>query len=109
MIQDRLLLVPTRLGRGGTLVLTTACLATGERIGLAFTSIARLRGTLGVAQRWTTLPVATLRALLAASGVATLRVDPLPVTSPPAGPAGAPPATANGPHTREAAGDAYVP
>jgi hypothetical protein len=74
----RLLLVPLRVSRIGALAIRTGRLASGARVGLAFTSIARLRGTMGPAQRWVTLNAATLRRMLADADIDGLRIDPLP-------------------------------
>jgi hypothetical protein len=66
------------------LTLRTGRLESGERIGLAFTSLDSLEYTLGPAQQWISLGDEPLRDMLAPLGIRQLRVDPLPL-----GPTGA--------------------
>jgi len=71
--------VPVRGTRAGPLALRTGRLLSGECVGLAFTSPAALRATLGPSQQFAELDSRALHDLLAPLGVARLRVDPHPV------------------------------
>jgi hypothetical protein len=95
---NQLYLVPVRESKAGTVALRTGRLASGEHVGLAFTSEASLLLTLGPSQRWIWLAPNALRGMLAPLGVSQVRVDPRPIAEldaerPPAGrlpgPAGA--------------------
>ena len=76
---DHVHYVPVRTTSEGVLTLRTGRLETGERIGLAFTSLASLEYTLGPAQQWISLGDESLRDMLAPLGIRQLRVDPLPL------------------------------
>ena len=71
------LYVPVRLSDAGVLALRTGRLESGERTGLAFTSLDTLARTLGPAQQWVSLGEEPLRDMLAPLGIRQLRVDPL--------------------------------
>jgi hypothetical protein len=79
------LYVPVRVTNEGVLTLRTGRLESGERIGLAFTSLDSLEHTLGPAQQWINLGDEPLRDMLAPLGIRDLRVDPLPLGQPAAG------------------------
>jgi hypothetical protein len=79
------LYVPVRTTGEGVLTLRTGRLESGERIGLAFTSLESLEYTLGSAQRWINLGDESLRDMLVPLGIRQLRVDPLPLGQPGAG------------------------
>jgi hypothetical protein len=76
------LYVPVRLSDAGVLALRTGRLESGERTGLAFTSLDALARTLGPAQQWVSLGEEPLRDMLAPLGIRHLRVDPLPSAPP---------------------------
>jgi hypothetical protein len=76
------LLVPVQANAAGTLVLRLGRLASGERIGLAFTSEDCLVRALGPAQQWTDLAWSALLDLLAPLGVKHISVDPDPACLP---------------------------
>lgn len=76
------LYVPVRMSDAGVLALRTGRLESGERTGLAFTSLDTLARTLGPAQRWVSLGEEPLRDMLAPLGIRRLRVDPLPFGPP---------------------------
>lgn len=69
-------LVPVQASTTGALVLRTGRLLSGERVGLAFTSEASLRLTLGPSGQWAVLDGEALRDMLAPLGVEHFRVDP---------------------------------
>jgi hypothetical protein len=71
-------LVPVSTTPSGTLALRTGRLASGERIGLAFTSEQSLRDVLGPWQQWIRLGEHALHSMLAPVGVVQVRVDPHP-------------------------------
>jgi len=73
-------LVPVRESKAGTLALRTGRLVSGERVGLAFTSEASLRLTMGPFQRWVRLAAEPLRDMLAPLGVQYVRIDPRPAS-----------------------------
>jgi hypothetical protein len=79
------LYVPVRTSGAGVLALRTGRLESGERTGLAFTSVDALARTLGPAQRWVSLGEEPLRDMLAPLGIRQLRVDPLPFGPPDTG------------------------
>lgn len=68
--------VPVQASTAGTLVLRTGRLRSGERIGLAFTSEASLRLTMGPSGQWAVLDGQALKDMLAPLGVEGVRVDP---------------------------------
>jgi hypothetical protein len=70
--------VPVSATSCGTLALRTGRLASGERIGLAFSSEDSLRAVLGPWQQWTYLSERALHGMLAPIGVQQMRVDPRP-------------------------------
>jgi hypothetical protein len=70
------LFVPVRASQSGTLALQTGRLASGQPVGLAFTSAASLLSAMGPSQRWTRICEAPLRDMLAPLGVNHIRVDP---------------------------------
>jgi hypothetical protein len=72
--------VPVRESQAGTLALRTGQLASGERVGLAFTSEASLLLTMGPSQHWVRLPAEPLRGMLAPLGVQRVRIDPRPAS-----------------------------
>ena len=76
------LYVPVRMSDAGVLALRTGRLESGERTGLAFTSLDTLARTLGPAQQWVSLGEEPLRDMLAPLGIGQLRVDPLPFAPP---------------------------
>ena len=82
---NHVLYVPVRTTNAGLLTLRTGRLESGERIGLAFTSLESLEYTLGSAQRWINLGDESLRDMLVPLGIRELRVDPLPLGHPGAG------------------------
>jgi hypothetical protein len=63
-------------------------LPTGERVGIAFTSEARLARVMGAAQPWIQLSDRAMKEMLTSAGVARIQVDPgliaagLPVSVP---------------------------
>lgn len=71
--------VPVRASQAGTLVLRTGQLPSGDRIGLAFTSAASLKLTLGPSQQWIRLAAEALWDMLWPLGVAHVGVDLRPV------------------------------
>jgi hypothetical protein len=79
---NRTLYVPVRLSGAGVFALRTGRLESGERTGLAFTSLDTLARTLGPAQQWVSLGEEALRDMLAPLGIGQLRVDPLPFAPP---------------------------
>jgi len=85
---NNMLYVPVRINDAGFLTLRTGRLESGERIGMAFTSVDSLSFTLGPAQQWVILSDKSLRDMLAPLGIGQLRVDPLPLGHP--GPGGIP-------------------
>jgi hypothetical protein len=107
---EDLLVVPVRTASGGTFAVRTARLAGEGRVGIAFTSVSRLREVLGGDQAWMRLHETALRHLLRPLGVARIQVDPeVMVPRIPADASGvaapqAPCATVRGP-ARQAGGD----
>jgi hypothetical protein len=81
-VDDRLLYVPVRTSRYGSIALKTGRLASGERIGLAFTSEAALASTLGPEQQWTRLANWLVPRMFAEIGTTEVRIDPLPLPLP---------------------------
>jgi hypothetical protein len=71
--------VPVRESRAGTLALQTGRLRSGERVGLAFTTEASLKLTMGSSRQWVRLGPQALRDMLAPLGVRHIRVDPEPL------------------------------
>jgi len=82
---NHVLYVPVRTTSEGVLTLRTGRLESGERIGLAFTSLESIEYTLGAAQQWVNLGDEPLRDMLAPLGIRELRIDPLPLGQPGAG------------------------
>ncbi|MFC0622717.1 SAV_915 family protein [Kribbella deserti] len=71
------LFVPTRSTCGGEgLVVQLGHLPSGRRVGIAFTSLARLRTASGPTQDWIRLYDDALRLILAGLGVNAVQVDP---------------------------------
>ena len=70
------LFVPVHASQSGTLALRTGRLASGQRIGLAFSSEASLLSALGLRQQWIRLGEQALRDMLTPLGVDHMRVDP---------------------------------
>jgi hypothetical protein len=79
--EGRLLYVPVRSAGCGAITVQTGRLASGERIGLAFTSEAALVATLGAGQRWINLAGRLVPGMFAEAGVDETRIDPLPVVA----------------------------
>jgi hypothetical protein len=77
--EGRLLYVPVRSTDCGAITLRTGRLASGERIGLAFTSEAALVATLGAGQRWINLAGRLVPGMFAEAGAVETRIDPLPI------------------------------
>ena len=79
--------MPVRAG-SETVCLRCGQLPTGERVGIAFTTQARLAGAMGVGQPWIRLSDRAMKEMLASVGVARIQVDPgligesLPVSVP---------------------------
>jgi hypothetical protein len=71
-----LLFAPVRETRFGTLALCTAHLRSGQRVGLAFTSEARLVSAEGLGQHWIRLDERAMHDMLTPIGVDQIRVDP---------------------------------
>jgi hypothetical protein len=69
-------LIPVRTCAAGTLALRTGRLVTGERVGLAFTSEASLRRTLGPSQQWIHLARKPLADMLGPVGIEHIIIDP---------------------------------
>jgi hypothetical protein len=76
---DHTFLVPVRTCAVGVLALRTGRLVSGERVGLAFTSEACLRRTLGPSQQWIRLAREPLAEMLEPLGIEHITVDPDPV------------------------------
>ena len=108
----RLLLVPVRSGRCGSIAVRTGRLPDGRRIGLAFTCEAALAAVFGPGQGFITLNARVARRMFAESGAEETRVDAVPfVPAPAPAPAAAPapvPAPLPVPH-RERATIAIAP
>jgi hypothetical protein len=73
---DDTFLVPVRMIAAGTLALRIGRLGSGERVGLAFTSEASLRRTLGPSQQWVHLAREALDDMLAPLGIERVTIDP---------------------------------
>ncbi|MGK5555984.1 SAV_915 family protein [Actinomadura kijaniata] len=69
------LLVPVRPGTQ-TVSLRTARLPTGERTGIAFTTVDRLTEIMGPAQPWIRLDERAMKSMLAPLGIRRIQVDP---------------------------------
>ncbi|HUK69082.1 MAG TPA: SAV_915 family protein [Streptosporangiaceae bacterium] len=69
------MVVPVRT-RSGMASLRCGRLPTGERVGIAFTTQARLTRAMGADQAWILLNDATMKAMLAPLGVTGVQVDP---------------------------------
>ena len=70
-----LLVVPVWTG-SGMVCLRCGRLPTGERVGIAFTTEARLAGVMGADQPWIHLNDEAMKAMLAPLGVTRVQVDP---------------------------------
>lgn len=70
-----LMVVPVRSG-SGMVCLQCGRLPTGERVGIAFTTEARLAGVMGADQPWIHLNDRAMKAMLAPLGVTRIQVDP---------------------------------
>ena len=68
--------VPVRPGPGGCAVIRLFRTPVGVRTAVGFTTVARLRATLGAGQDWIELAEAALRAQVAPLGIAALTLDP---------------------------------
>jgi hypothetical protein len=75
---DHTFLIPVRTCAAGTVALRTGRLASGERVGLAFTSEACLARTLGPSQQWIHLAREALVDMLEPLGVEHITIDPDP-------------------------------
>jgi hypothetical protein len=73
------MVVPVRTG-SGTVSLRCGRLPDGRRVGIAFTSEARLIEVMGADQPWIHLNERAMRAMLAPLGVTRIQVDPGVVT-----------------------------
>jgi uncharacterized protein (AIM24 family) len=69
------MVVPVRTG-SGMVCLRCGRLPTGERVGIAFTTEARLAGVMGAGQAWMHLTGQAMKVLLAPLGVNRIQVDP---------------------------------
>ncbi len=69
------MVVPVRTG-SGMVCLRCGRLPTGERVGIAFTTEARLAGVMGADQPWIHLNDQAMKAMLAPLGVTRIQVDP---------------------------------
>jgi hypothetical protein len=69
------MVVPVRTG-SGRVCLRCGRLPTGERVGIAFTTEARLAGVMGADQDWMHLTGQAMKVLLAPLGVNRIQVDP---------------------------------
>jgi hypothetical protein len=87
MNAQAVMVVPVRT-RSGMASLLCGRLPTGERVGIAFTTQARLARAMGADQAWIHLNDAAMKAMLAPLGVTRIQVDPgmisasLPVSVP---------------------------
>jgi hypothetical protein len=70
-----LMVVPVRIG-SGMACLRHGRLPTGELVGIAFTTEARLAGVMGANHPWIHLNDRTMKAMLASVGVTRIQVDP---------------------------------
>jgi hypothetical protein len=73
---DHTFLIPVRTCAAGTVALRTGRLVSGERVGLAFTSEASLRRTLGPSQQWIHLARKPLADMLEPVGIEHIIIDP---------------------------------
>jgi hypothetical protein len=69
--------VPVAVCSANIVAIRTARLASGERVGLGFTSQAGLAAVLGAGQPWVLIHLGLLREMLAPRGIITVQVDPL--------------------------------
>jgi hypothetical protein len=72
-----LVVAPTR--GSGTLALRSGRLPSGERVGIAFSSVARLIEAMGPDQHWIRIDVEAMKAMFAPVGVVHLQIDPIAV------------------------------
>lgn len=70
-----LMVVPVQAGPG-MVCLRCGRLPSGERVGIAFTSQARLARAMGAGQAWILLSAQAMREMLAPLGVTRIQVDP---------------------------------
>ncbi|WP_285626288.1 SAV_915 family protein [Actinoallomurus iriomotensis] len=82
MSETGLMVVPVRSG-SGMVSLRCGRLPNGERVGIAFTTEARLVEAMGAGQAWIRLHERAMRAMLAPLGVTRLQVDPRVVATTP--------------------------
>ena len=80
----RLLLVPVRSGRCGSIAVRTGRLPDGRRVGLAFTCEAALAAVFGPEQSWIPLNARVARFMFAEAGAEETRVDAVPFAVAPA-------------------------
>ena len=71
----KLMVVPVRTG-SGMVCLRCGRLPTGEQVGIAFTTEARLAGVMGADQPWIHLNDQAMKAMLAPLSVTRIQVDP---------------------------------
>jgi hypothetical protein len=69
--------VPVAVCSASVVAIRTARLPSGERVGLGFTSEARLAGVLGTGHAWILIHLEPLRAMLMPRGITQVVVDPL--------------------------------
>lgn len=82
----RRVLVPVHTGPGGVEVVRFFKDPVGRRVGVAFTSVARLRNVCGTDQHWTEMAEECLRETIAGLGVETVVHDPRLTAAPVASP-----------------------
>src|SRR4030081_1175888 len=75
-----LMVVPVGTG-SGMVCLRCGRLPTGERVGIAFTTEARLAGVMGAGQPWIHLNDRAMKEMLAPLGVTRIQVDPGLITA----------------------------
>lgn len=76
------MVVPVRTG-SGTVSLRCGRLPTGEHVGIAFTTEARLRTVMGAGQPWIQISEQAMEEMLAPLGITRIQVDPGLVTARP--------------------------
>jgi hypothetical protein len=72
-----MLYIPVHTCAGDTVSLQTGRLPSGQAVGLAFTSPARLAMVFGEWHPWITLRLGSLHAMLEPLGITLVRIDPL--------------------------------
>jgi hypothetical protein len=75
-----LMVVPVRTG-SGMASLRCGRLPTGERVGIAFTTGARLARVMGAAQPWIHMSARAMEEMLVPLGVTRIQVDPSLITA----------------------------